>query len=335
VRKIWSYGLASISAGIIIILVSLLIEESNHPTSHLPVVLLKLSEHLGIALISIGLVGIIVDFRDWQKYFQERIADTIIQREYLKTLDQSELISLQTNSLKAFFKVDDIDRKDSFLDFFHRKIQNSIGSPYREDINEILSITFSEDKKFYIIEETLSYRCRKVGDSIQDRVQWFTSRETDSDTIEDFQITVQIPQNFFQSSEFKARFPKISGAEKVFDMKDNKDGKLIPREEAMGYALSLDEYTEIDELIIKFHIKYNVSIGYPIAWRITQSSKNLTITVNYPMEFKIDVNIFGMEESECVEVHRSGLYIFRYDSWLLANSGLVFHLLNAGEFMHQ
>jgi hypothetical protein len=41
------------------------------------------------SFISVGVVGILVDFRDW--------------KEYLRSLSDSELTNLQTNTIKALF----------------------------------------------------------------------------------------------------------------------------------------------------------------------------------------------------------------------------------------
>jgi hypothetical protein len=325
-KKNLVYGLLIIMTGIIIILSALVIEELYKPGSSLATIALKFLHHIGIALISIGIIGIILDFRDWRKYFQERIADTIIQKEYLKTLDSTELINLQINSLKAFFRVDDIDRKDSFLDFFHKKIHGYIGSPYREDVIEVFSINYSQDKRYYIVEETISYKCRKVGDSIQNVVQWGTSKDSEEEKIEDFSITLQIPPHLYQSPEFKARYPEVSIPHRVYDIKkDVETGDLVAIKEGMGYSLSLDKYKDIDELLVKFHIRYTSLINEPFSWRLTRPAKSLRMIVKHPPELKIDASVFGLDEEECDEEHREGLYILNYDSWLLPNSGVVFY----------
>jgi hypothetical protein len=134
-----AWGMVTILFGIAIILAMILVEEMVKPSCNAAIITIKLTEHLGIAAIIFGLVGIIVDFPHWQKYFQERLAKTVIEREYLKTLNKPQLISLQTDTLKAFFEVDEIDREESFLDYFHAKIHGYIASPYREDTNGIIN----------------------------------------------------------------------------------------------------------------------------------------------------------------------------------------------------
>jgi hypothetical protein len=86
---------------------------------------------IGLAFISIGIIGIILGFKDWKRYFQERLAETIVGKDYLNTLSDGELTELQTATLKAFFKAEDIDREGSFLHSFLTRIQKLIGSPFR------------------------------------------------------------------------------------------------------------------------------------------------------------------------------------------------------------
>src|SRR6516225_3772973 len=90
-------GMVSGLVGIVVLLVVILIEEVYKPEGIPPTVALRLFEHLGVAAIVLGGVGIIIDFRHWQKYFQERLAETITGRNFLATLSKTELISLQTD----------------------------------------------------------------------------------------------------------------------------------------------------------------------------------------------------------------------------------------------
>ena len=109
---------------------------------------LKVFDHIGIAFLSLGIVGIILDLPNWQKYFQERLGEVVTQRNYLNTLGNEELIALQTATLKAFFKVEDIDREGSLLNFFHSRIHKLIASPFRENIASILQIERDTDPTY-------------------------------------------------------------------------------------------------------------------------------------------------------------------------------------------
>lgn len=330
-NKALAWGLSSVLIGIVIILLALLIEENEH-LPHLVVIVLKLSEHLGMAAIVLGIVSIIVEFHDWQDYFQRRLADIVIERKYLTTLDREKLLDLQTDTLKAYFKDENIDHKESFLDFFRTKIQEFIGSPYKEGTRHVITITLSEDRRSYVVEETLSARNRKVRDLIPDRAEWSTYKDT-AIQLEEFSITVEIPRNFFQSPDFGARYPDMNSGRKVFET-ECKDGKLLskdaalqPAKEGQGFFLLLNDYYKgIDDLYVETRIKYTLPVNIPFSWTALHSHKGLNLVVTYPVELDLDASIFGVEDNDFHEDSRNGLYTFEYDSWLLPYSGYYFHL---------
>ncbi len=215
-KKVLAYGLFIALLGTLLIVLTLLFEDAYRPLSHTKTIIANLLDHLGIAFVSIGIIGIIVDLNDWRKYFQERIAETIIQKNFLKRLDQTELINLQTNALKVFFKAENIEREESLLDFLHTKIHGFIGSPYREDFSGRLFIEQSADGGAYHIKETTTFKCRTVGKFIQDEVQWAMHKGSDGDGLDEFSITVEIPNKIFQSAKFKTEYPSITDRKLTF-----------------------------------------------------------------------------------------------------------------------
>lgn len=322
VKKVWTWGAGSILSGTILVLITLLMEDAGKGNASVALGL-KLMEHMDIALITIGIVGIIVDFPDWQKYFQARVAETIIHRNYLNTLSKPQLIDLQTDTLKAFFGLDDIDRAGSLLEFFHAKMNSYIGSPYRENVNATLSIVPDGKALTYAVDDIVSYTCRKVGDYIQDEVRWLADKD-EIDKLDDFKVQIRVPQNFFQSPEFKTRYPSISMAETIFDMKDTSQQRLISAKDGHGYTLALSEFKEIDGLYVKISVRYTVPEGRMITWKMTHPSRNVAGVVRFPSDFKNHVEVFGFNREELNEEHRTGLYTFNYSSWLLPNSGFAF-----------
>ena len=161
----------TILSGIAIVLLALWWNTPTGSLSGLFHLLNKFLENLGVSLLILGIIGILLEFRDWKEYFRERLSEIIVKKDYLKKLDQGELVRLQTDTLKAFFKTDDIDREGSFLNFFHNKIQGYIGSPYRQNYYDSIVIEeYKEDDKYWKVTEVSTYTCRQVGGTIQDSV---------------------------------------------------------------------------------------------------------------------------------------------------------------------
>lgn len=342
-RIVYVWGLLMLLFGTLIILLAILIEEHHlivvqegtiQTLPHHWILGLKLLEHFGIALIFIGIIGIVLEFRDWREYFQERLSEIVIQRSYLNTLKDDELLSLQTATLKAYFKDDQLDRADSFLEFYQRKIHGFISSPYREDINAIIAIDyFPDDKTVFEVDETISYKCRKVRGSIQSEVKWFQYGRISIKDIQSFRITVQVPPNFFQAPDFEARYPAIKSNSMEYVAAFTK-GKVETTEGLqfhdkdgdIGFILPLNEYKGIDRLFVKVDVKYTTRIGWPLSWSMTHPSKDLTVTFKYPPDLAADVNIYGIDDDERDVDKKSGIYTLKYYSWLLPGAGLDFQL---------
>jgi hypothetical protein len=324
-KKVLAYGLFVTLVGVLVILSTLRLEDALRPLSHASTVLVNLLDHIGIAFVSIGIIGIIVDLNDWRKYFQERIAETIIQKSFLERLDKTELINLQTNALKVFFKAENIEREESLLNFLHTKIHGFIGSPYREDFEGRVSIELADEKDAFIVEQTVSYKCRTVGKFIQDEVRWVLQKENDVEGLDEFSISVEIPNNLFQSPEFHASYPKVSQRKLVLDANDQ-NSSLVLNKNGLGYSYSLADFKTIDELFIEVRVKYRVFRNRDIAWIMSHPTKGFRVTINYPKGLRMDSTILGVDQREYHEKENNGLYFLSYDFWMLPTTGLIFHL---------
>lgn len=319
-RKILAWGVVGCLLGLLAVLVALYIEVHLHTTtSLLGKVGIEFLKHIGIALLVLGLVGIILDFRDWREYFQERLAEIVVKKSYLTTLDRSQLISLQTDTLKAFFKAEDIDRKGSFLDYFHSKIRDFIGSPYREDINNIMVLAPTDEDDGYLVKDHLSYTCRKVGESIQPRVRWSIARE-DIHELRDIRFTLVIPQSLFHPDDFANQYPGIEKPRVIVEQKD-----LTCEGEC--YEFNLMKYKDVDGLRVSIDAEYVVRRDAFFSWSFTLPSKGLALTIQYPSQLELAVEFFGMGEDEDLDINpQNGLYSMRHSSWVLPDSGLAWQL---------
>ena len=201
--------------GLALVFLGLFLEETNKPApgEHLEawkVIGLKLINHLGIAAISIGFVGLILEVRDWQNYFQEQLASTILKRDYIDTLERTELLDLQKKTWKAYYKNANIDREGGFLEYFDRKRHQFIGSPYREGADMEMVLRNSPGRPdLFDVNETISYRCRKMGQEIQNEVKWGSVLDYEVEKIKSFRITVRLPVGLAPTPELLAKFPDL------------------------------------------------------------------------------------------------------------------------------
>lgn len=321
------YGLVLVLLGLLVIFVDLWIDERSTVHAHYELLGLKLVDEVGIALLVLGSVAILLEFRDWTDYFQKRIERIIVEQDYLKKMDNAQLIALQTNTLKAFFRTNDIDHKDSFLHFFHSRIHGYIGSPYREDVRDLINISYSAGGKDRLeVEETISYRCRKVGDKIQDQVKWLETGAAQVKQMQllDHDVEIQVPHETFP--KFKEHHPNIE-QRSIFKNTDNPN-RLQLRSPGIGFELSLQEYEGVDDLHVKAHIHYTVPTNLPFIWTMSHPTKGITGTITYPVDQDLITNVFGMTEDQVNRVDKPGLYQVDYDSWLLPDTGFSFHLIS-------
>jgi len=333
-NKMFGYCTVLILLGIVSALVAIILED-RFP--HLPygwALARRLLDHLAIALFSIGLVAIIIEFRDWREYFQQRIAETILQQAYLRTLDRDQLIAIQTNTLKAFFKVEDLDRKDSFLEFFHSRLHKYIASPYREDVDYQFAISEGEGEAgYWRVDEIASYKCRAVGTSIPDFVQW-TSDPKPAVECDQVIFTIVFPRDVCEASDFKKKYPTAQESRLTF-RSDEQPSKITPvlgpAGGCVGYRLPLDEYRDIDGLGIGIHSTYKMQKGLPLAWTMIHPTRRFSITISYPTGCRAIVHLFGFDDEHVDEQEENpGVYNLRYDSWLLPDSGVSIDLVARG-----
>ncbi len=194
--KLVRYGLTLVLMGLLVIFIELSVDARYGTHGHGISIGLRLLDEVGIALILLGSVGILLEFPDWKNYFQKEIEKIIVEQAYLKKMDKTQLIALQTSTLKAFFKTDDIDRKDSFLEFFHSRIHGYIGSPYRQDVRDVINIQYSANRTDQVeVQDTISYRCRKVGDEIQHEVKWVETgtAQVKQMKISKYEVEIEVP----------------------------------------------------------------------------------------------------------------------------------------------
>jgi len=320
VKNLFSWGSVGCLLGLFTVLAVSYIEVIYHPETRLAKVAIEFLKHIGVAFLVLGLVGIILDFRHWREYFQERLAEIVMKRSYLRTLEREELITLQTDTLKAFFKDENIDRKDSFLHHFHSKIRDFIGSPYREDAFNSMIVREADGEDGYVVEDHLSYTCRKVGECIQPMITWSLDRE-DIKHFQDVKFSLTIPNTVYQTDDFKEKHPEFTTRKTVIEQ-----AALIDPEERDSYKYDLEKLSDIDELQVSIDARYIIRKDSYFSWFLSLPSRGLSLAIRYPRHLEVSVQTFGMEEEELDIDKKNGFYSMRYKSWVLPTNGYVFQL---------
>jgi hypothetical protein len=315
----------AILAGLVFILLSLTLEELVKPSSHWAIIALNFLSHLGIAWLILGIVGMLVDLPDWQRYFQERIKDTIIQNDFLKRLSPQELMHLTSNAMKAYFKVDDLDERESFLTYFQSRIMGFISNPYREDTHGTVHVWYCSTDNLFRIEDQTSYKCRRVGEYIQPEVKWSVEKDEIVGELEDFQIELRLPEDFSPTKECLVTHPEFSSNKKLTIKRG--DQRLEEVEPNQSFILPLSALREADGLSISVSVKYIVPNSRFMSWYMAYPSKGFLFTIHYPRELELYKFIYGLNRSVVEENNRPGLYTLRCDSWLFLNDGVAFQLL--------
>lgn len=344
-----AWGSFIMLAGLVLLVTSIVLEQefpnllesiSGHASSarHLPfwaAVLLQLMSHLGIATMILGAVGITVDFKHWTEYFEERLANTISQKEFLKTMEQEELNVLLGKVFRSYYKVDNFD-SDSFLNFFTTKIQKYIGSSFRENVNRTMTIGHEVDG-YCPVTLDVDYKCRRIaGESstIQKDVVFEIDKPDIKETPQVYNVTLTIPQNRREGFSSPDGFPPYKdGAivltkEKFSTLADNNKGEAKePGGEGKKYSfrLSLRDFGDMDGLHIHQHAEYSIPAGKFNSWAMAYPSMGLQVVFKYPDEYEIKVETLGMDPNNTRPPNEPpGLYTLNYDSWILPECGLAY-----------
>jgi hypothetical protein len=322
-NKALLWGLGFVSLGLVLILLMVLWEDKYPPTSLWSKVPIELLTHIGIASLLLGVVGIIVEFKNWRDYFEDRFISIIQKKEFLRTLDRGELLSILNSVFQSYYRVQNLVYRGSFLEYFNTKIQDYIASPFRENMVGMVTV-HRPIKGICAVEEDISYRCRKVdveGSRIQDEAVWTTDYEDTVGAVKVCRFTLtlpdNLPRNFSAPDDLKVEDGRIIFDENCKYVKSVDDGQ--------GRRLLLDRFKEVDELHVNIHIEYEIPTGKFFAWVMALPARGFQAIFHYPEDvFEIGVEIFGLDPTSVRVTKQPGIYALTYDSWLLPDHGMAY-----------
>jgi len=258
---------------------------------------------LSIALMGLGIFGVLLDSKNWREYFGERLKEIVIDNSYLKTLDTSTLKQLQTSVLKAQFNNQQIDKDGSFLEYFNRHLHKFISEPYREDVSTEVLMKKIPDGSDYLVTDKVRYVCRASRGKIQDSIGWKPDPDEFKE-VRSLKIMVQFPANHEKAGE-------------------PIDFEVEQSQLESGIEKSLSEYEGVDGLVVITEAVYVVKRGDFQYWQMAHPTKNFDITITYPPELKIQFKTLVLEDVVSQITESEGYLKFSYGTWALPQSGLA------------
>jgi hypothetical protein len=321
-------------------------------------VVLKLTAEGSLALVSIGAIALLLELPHLSTYFQSKVAKTMREKEYLKTLKDDELETLQEDTLKALWELEELGGEDGLFNYSKSKVTSFVNKPHRENILALLSIKCTPDGSAYEVEETISYTCRAVKKCIQDALKWTTEKDEIRE-LQKFKFRLEIPTDLFNDPRFAEAHPLLRRRVEEFDKdeppkaaktenivrkvirtiwpntlekhaENQRPAELKKYEDGEGYTLSLDAYKNIDKLDVRLYLKYVAPVGRSFTWQMTHPSKNVTVIIIFPQQLFLYLDTFGVSSDHLHrdrELDKDSPQILRYNSWLLPESGFVFHFI--------
>lgn len=323
-KEVFAVGRTWVLAGIAILLSSQLIKGGVDFKTISADLLLQ----LGLAFIGLGIVAIIIQFKDWKEYFQERLKEIVLKRSYLDTLNDKELSELQIDTLKAKYKGSDIDREGSFLHFFQKKIQYYISTPYRENVNSSISIKeIKDDDKHFIVYDTTSYVCRSIGDKIQSEVKW-TYEPDEFYEVLDVELTLKCNGKYIDKCKENCNGNSHCVNGIISLNKDTlKDKFFVDEEHVKGYLVPLESILHpVDSLQVELVTCYKIKKWKMFTWAMTNPSKGINFTINFPEGYEFNTFVGGVEPREYSKNFNGNMYSFNHDGWFLPMTGLAWSL---------
>jgi hypothetical protein len=333
ISKGFKSGLVFSLIGLLLISISIIFH-TNHLINTSNVFLLKINEifiqllsHLGIGAIAIGIISIILEMEHWTEYFEDRLSKIVMKKSYLKSLNNNELISLEKDLLKVHFNDnEDIDIKESFLSYYQKNIKKFIGMPYRKNVVMHLIITESKyidpntsiELELFKISEIMTYQCKKNGEFLQDNICYFPDNFEHFST-ENYFVKIQHPS--------LSKHKKANNNHEIEFKYDELVNVNFINDNIKGFNLDIKEYT-VDELQVMVKADYTIKKDRFIGWRMSHPTLDLTIMVDYPIEYIISKEFYFSEDNSFTydNDNKIGRFMLKNSEWLLPDEGLTIQL---------
>lgn len=273
-----------------------------------------LATELGIALLSVAIIGVVIETRHWSEYFRTKLMEIIVSPENIAQLNDYRIKIMQMNIFRRQYG-EHVVAKDSMLDYFNRKLLSEIAIPFREDYSLQIDVEFAKDSEGLILKdmlqysECLSYRCRACNGNIQERIVW------------------SYMDDFVNGFIIEAWIKLPNGDKKVLvdskqTIKKNGDGECV-------FTYDLKDYLNQDGLEVMLRTIYQGPARRPWKNIFTYPLRNIKcVSVQYAPELKVDLLYLGIDTALLIEKKTARSYSANYPEWCLRNYGMVIHVDN-------
>lgn len=284
-------------------------------------------------LISLAVIGVIFQLKDTKEYFASTLSDLIMKESYVAKLNRSQLERLQKTVLERYFENShDLNKENSFYGFFRDNLQSFIGSPYRENYRNMVSIV--ENKEFggdlnnnFFVEDNLTYQIRSMGSDLQKYIKWAATKD-EIKKLHEFVVKINDHKIF--------QWPSSEQQDEIDLIEHN--FSLNP-EDGVNLCIHICDLAKQDEkireqyrdgAIVKIFAKYSVTNYNSITTKLLFPTKGFSLTVMHDINLKTKVEAYGFDAtSRICEHHESkGGFTFNYPDWLLPHSGIYVALEN-------
>lgn len=270
--------------------------------------------------ISLGLINIVLQLKDTKDYFANALSDLVTRESYISKLSRQQLEVLQKRVLERFFENStEFDRENSFYRYFNKDLQKYIGSPFRENYLNAITVE-SQDPTRYIIRDHVSYTARSVGGQIQNDIRWKTAKNEIKEMIgfkllldkkEVFSWSKDEPINDINQSHNKNQLLKENFSENI-----ESNGAF--------FEFNLKDYNKQEKLHIELEARYVASSYRSLTLKVIYPTFGFTVILSHPKELNSRIETYGVDTNhiDYQETINDNGIVVNYKNWLLPYSGL-------------
>ena len=215
------------------------------------------------------------------------------------------------NVLRIRYKNDDIGKDDSFLDFQQQLIEPLLTQPYRENVDQTMTITENGDDTFSVIDQVM-YQIRTNNNQISEVAKFDYSNE------------------IVKKENIKIYLRKYYEEEKEIDINDENKVKLECNsigDSIKSIDLNLKEYITCDKLQIRCVSQYKIKKDTINVWQMSFLTKNLKMSISAPNGYNVNFESFSLNDKFELVSRENGKLTYNYNYWVLPHSGFAWKLI--------